>query len=181
MKRKMLGLLAWMLLFAAPVNAQEAGPVVRVFIDGEQVIFEQPPKLEQGTTLVPFRAVSEKLGFKVGFRAENGEQAITAARGEETVTMYIGNRIANTSGGRVLLEQAPRMEHDLTYVPLRFLAEALHCEVAWDQEAAAVQIRTQGDAEAGSGEAKDAPAAPPADQAPEAGAGTPDADAADVP
>ncbi|AFH59959.1 copper amine oxidase N-terminal domain-containing protein [Paenibacillus caseinilyticus] len=149
MKRKMLGIWAGLLLFAAPVHAREEAPVVRVFVDGEQVIFEHPPILEQGTTLVPFRAISEKLGFEVAYRVENGDQSVTAAKGGETVTMYIGNRIANSAEGRVLLEQAPRIEHDLAYVPLRFLAEAMHVEVEWDGEQTAVRLHTQAPADGG--------------------------------
>ncbi|WP_426451429.1 copper amine oxidase N-terminal domain-containing protein [Paenibacillus sp. S-38] len=160
MKRKMIGILAWLLLFAAPVHAQEEEPAVHVFVDGEQVVFEYSPILEQGTTLVPFRAISEKLGFEVSYRVENGEQSVTAVKGAETVTMYIGNRIANSAGGRVLLEQAPRIEHDLAYVPLRFLAEAMHLEVQWDGEQMAVGIRSAPAQEGTAPEGKEAEQAP---------------------
>ena len=43
---------------------------IKIFIDGEQLMTEDTPFLSNGRTLVPFRAIFEKLGFEVRWESE---------------------------------------------------------------------------------------------------------------
>ena len=52
----------------------------------------------------------------------------------------IGNTSITTSAGTVTMDVAPYVKDNRTYVPMRYLAEALGAEVVWDQTAQTVTL-----------------------------------------
>ncbi|WP_232229141.1 stalk domain-containing protein, partial [Paenibacillus zanthoxyli] len=62
----MLGVLLLSLALTAPALAAPAP--IKVYIDGVKLSFSSgSPYLQNGSVMVPFRAVFEKLGLKVGW------------------------------------------------------------------------------------------------------------------
>jgi internalin A len=104
---------------------------IRVLIDGRSVTFDKAPIIEDGTTLVPFRAVFEQLGLKVEWNAET--QTVTGTKDKFTVSMQIGSTAAELNGKAVELALAPRIIDGTTFVPVRFVGEATGREVEWSQ------------------------------------------------
>lgn len=103
---------------------------INVMIDGEWQAFKQPPTVMNGATLVPMRAIFEKLGAEVKWHAEN--QTITASKGSTTMSLVLNNNKAMINGKSITLPVAPRLIHGNTMVPLRFVSESLGAEVEWD-------------------------------------------------
>jgi formylglycine-generating enzyme required for sulfatase activity len=94
--------------------------------------------LQNGTTLVPLRGIAEWFGAKVTFDATvNG---IHVQMPNTNIILFLGNTQANVNGTPVELA-TPALERDgATYVPVRFLAEALNARVGWDDATSTVTI-----------------------------------------
>ncbi|EIW00983.1 stalk domain-containing protein [Thermoanaerobacter siderophilus] len=111
-----------------PISAQAAN--ITITINGQNVVFEQKPVIKNDTTLVPMRAFFEALGAKVNW--EEKTKTVTAFRGETTVQLIIGHKIAKVNGKSYELIVAPQIINGYTYVPLRFVGETLGDEVIYD-------------------------------------------------
>lgn len=130
--------LFWLAL-AAPTLAQT------VQVDGRPLALEAPPVRMEGRLLVPLRGIFEALGATVSYR----EGIIQARRGSRQVDVLVGSPRAVVDGRSVSLETPPRLLGGRTYVPLRFVAEALGARVAYDASAGRVSIQTSAGSGAG--------------------------------
>jgi len=117
---------------------------VRVFVDGDQVLFDQPPITQGGRVLVPLRGIFEKMGAVVEWNA--GTRTVRAARGTTLVELQIGSRIARVDGRAVTLDVPPMVVGGRTLVPLRFISESLGATVDYRAESRTVLISTTGQA-----------------------------------
>lgn len=116
MKKSILFLLA---LLTLPAWA------VTVTVHGKALATE--PVLTGGRVLVPLRAVFQALDAKVDYR----NFTITATRDGQTVVLKPNSSVAQVNGRTVSLDAPARLMGGTTYVPLRFVAQALGEEVAW--------------------------------------------------
>lgn len=135
---------------AAPVAGQSA---VRVLVDGDPVMFDQPPIIEGSRVLVPLRGIFEKMGATVEWRPAS--RTVLAARGTTLVELTIGSRIAKVSDRPVTLDVPALIIRGRTLVPLRFISESLGAQVEWHPAARTVLINT------GAGAGSPPPASPP--------------------
>lgn len=128
------------------VNAEDD---VKVVVDGEQVVFEdQGPVIIDERTLVPIRAVMEKLGKTVEWNGDL-QQAIVY---DEYITVKLTlnsnimvNEIKDPITGEIFvfdteLDVAPMLINDRTCLPIRAVVEAFGIAVDWDQETQSVLI-----------------------------------------
>lgn len=89
--------------------------------------------IENGVTLVPLRFVSEQLYTNVLWNGEKRQITIEDQANNRTIVLTIGSLIATVDGKPMQLQEAPRISPSgKTYVPIRFVAEALGAEVTWD-------------------------------------------------
>ncbi len=139
-KRRLLSLVlsgALALSLASPALASPAGSGIAVQLDGKELTFtDAAPQARDGRTFLPFRAVFEAMGAEVDYDA--AANAVSATRGDTTVTMTLGSILATIKTGSLegqfRMDVAPFAEDGRTYVPVRFAAEALGCAVGWDQD-----------------------------------------------
>lgn len=117
---------------AGPANAAVQSTKVSVLVDGLPVIFDVPPIIQNGRTLVPFRAVSEALNIKVNWNETT--RTISATSEDKTITLQIGNKRALVNGIASTLEVPPAIIKSRTLIPLRFFTESLGCKVEWNQQ-----------------------------------------------
>ncbi|PTQ54591.1 MAG: copper amine oxidase domain protein [Hydrogenibacillus schlegelii] len=113
---------------------------IRVYVNGELLAFDVAPKVENGRTLAPIRAIAEALGLTVTWNEQTRE--VTLANGEKTITLQIGNPTARVDGQAVALDAPPTVERGRTLVPLRFVSEALGAGVDWVPEGQVVAVTT---------------------------------------
>ena len=113
---------------------------VTVTINGAGVDFQPPPIERAGRVFVPLRGVFERLGASVVY--QNGQ--INATRGPLTVSLQIGSNQAVVGGNPQTLDVAPFIVGASTYVPLRFVSQALGANVQYDDSTQAVAITTRG-------------------------------------
>lgn len=126
--------LAATLVSAAPVSAQ----AIRVIVDGQAVVFDQPPVSIAGRLLVPLRGVFERLGAFVDWSPSTN--TVTAVRSGTQIQLQIGSRQAFVNGNPTVLDIPPMVVRGRTLVPLRFISEALGAQVDWDRAARTVYI-----------------------------------------
>lgn len=81
----------------------------------------------QSRTMIPLRIISEKLGHKVEW-----SQSTKTATIDGNVSITIGEKIVKTPNGDVIMDTKAILKDTRTYVPLRFVVEALGYEVTYD-------------------------------------------------
>lgn len=124
-------LLFWSFSFLSiATSAQEELKAIEIIINGQVLATEIPPIIEDGRTLVPLRAIFESLEAEVGW--DPTQRKVTATKGQTTIVLYIGNKLASVNGLSITLDVPPRIINDRTLVPLRFVSESLGAEVGWD-------------------------------------------------
>jgi len=127
------------LLFLKPAEAPASQ--IKLVVDGKWVYTDVPPVLAGGRVLVPLRGVFEAIGGHAEWLPS--ENAVLARKGARLVKLYIGSAVAYVGNFEpVVMDVAPRIISGRTMVPLRFVAEALGCDVDWDSVNQNVIIRT---------------------------------------
>lgn len=118
-----------------------AGDEIRVHVDGHITAFETAPVIENDTTLVGFRAISEALGAKVEW--DEATQTVTAEKGGESIILTINSNTATVNGTSVSLLAAPKIIGDSTMIPVRFISEQLGMKVKWDGNSKLITITSE--------------------------------------
>ncbi len=104
---------------------------VDVFYNGEKIEFDVEPIIEDGRTLVPVRAIFEKIGAVVSWEPET--QTVFSILGSSIVSLQINNTIMFVNDEKTELDVPARIVNDRTLVPLRAVSEAFDCRVEWDE------------------------------------------------
>jgi len=88
------------------------------------------PYIENDRTMVPLRFISEALGAEVEWVAET--RTIHISLEETKISMQIDNKEYTINGETKEMDVAPVIREDRTFVPLRFVSEALNKSVYWN-------------------------------------------------
>jgi hypothetical protein len=94
--------------------------------------------------MVPLRGVVERLGGTIQYDAAT--RVITGAQSnlEKQFRLRVGSNQALVNGKEQTLDTPAREIHGVTYVPLRFVSEALGADVRWDSAKRTVTILADG-------------------------------------
>lgn len=111
---------------------------ITVTVDGDPVVFDQPPVILDGRVMVPMRAIFEALGAQVNW--EVGKQVVTAAKNKNTIKLSIGSDHAVVNGRERALEVPAQIINNRTMVPVRFISESLGAKVSWSVRSQTVTI-----------------------------------------
>ncbi|MDE6590877.1 MAG: copper amine oxidase N-terminal domain-containing protein, partial [Oscillospiraceae bacterium] len=111
---------------------------IGVMVNGKYIQFpDAAPEITEGRTMVPVRALAEALGGK----AEQTDGKVVCGTDEVRLTFTPGSAevLVEYPGGELPgdgqifpLDCAPYIKDGRTYVPARFLGEALGYTVGWD-------------------------------------------------
>ncbi|MCQ6559047.1 stalk domain-containing protein [Paenibacillus mendelii] len=124
---------------AAPVStAASQSSTISVFLDGTKLILSPSPIVTNGTTLVPMRAIFTALNADVAWEPET--KTIIASKGNTKISLQIGTKQAIKNGKAVKLDVPAQQRNGATFVPLRFVAEALGADVAMDSKTKVIRI-----------------------------------------
>lgn len=89
------------------------------------------PYIENDRTMVPLRFISESFGADVQWMPET--RTIGIALGDTTITMQLDNMEYQLNGENKSMDTAPVIREDRTFVPIRFVSEALNKSVYWNE------------------------------------------------
>jgi len=138
------GLLAGVFGFA-PVKADEEALIqltigsTKAYVNFKEVTLDQPPIIENGRTLVPFRFIGEALGAFVDWNS--ADKTASYVLEDTNIVLKIGSTIAIVNGKEYKLDVPPKiLPSGRTVVPVRFIAEAIGAKVNWNSKTKMVTI-----------------------------------------
>ena len=122
-----------------------------VYLNGEKMTFDAEPFIQDDRTFVPLRAIFEAVGASVIWDQDTLTALATKAQEDDkegsSVVVQINNSTAFVNSEAVELDAPARVVNDRTFVPLRFVVEALGEKVDWNQEELRVDITTGAEAD----------------------------------
>lgn len=133
MKRKFSLIIIFVLIFTVTANAQ-----IKVFLNNNQLEFDQQPVVINGRTFVPMRKIFNELGANIEW--DKDTNTATAYKDGNTVKVTIGQKTAFLNNKEIILNEAPVIIGDRTMVPLRFIAESLNCRTDWQEKTENIYI-----------------------------------------
>jgi hypothetical protein len=134
---------AAMLAFSAMSMTAFAADGVTLVVNGATVDFagDQGPVIQNGRTLVPFRAAFEKMGADVNWYDDI--HLCEAKYGDTTVSIEINSTKVKLGDGAEIESDVPaQIINGRTMVPLRVLSESIGAEVKWDNATRTVTVNT---------------------------------------
>lgn len=140
MKNRILKIILALLLipsFAFASNAKK----IEIVLNNEIVKTDTAPFLKENRTFVPVRFISEKLGFKVEW--DEKSQLVTITNNDKKIELTIGNKEAKVDGKAALIDVAPLLKDNRTFVPLRFISENFGVKTGWDAKTYRVLLETK--------------------------------------
>ncbi len=108
--------------------------VIRIKVNGEFVKPDSAPTIVNDRTLVPIRAVAEKLGYDVNWDGATRTAIISddITTLKITIDKAVMEKITESKSEEVAIDVAAQIINDRTYLPLRAIGEALGASVDWD-------------------------------------------------
>lgn len=130
-KKSLLLILLILLTLPASTHGKQAGIIIN--IEGNTLDTKGiSAYIEEGTTFVPLRAISENLDYKVSWNNES--RTVFLEKDDLNIKLSIGNLNADVNGRRMVLSQAPRIKNEITFLPIRFLSEMIDYEVDYERK-----------------------------------------------
>lgn len=113
----------------------------RIYIqfNGNYLCPDELPYLDENSrTQAPVRFIAEQLGATVDWLPETQEIRLT--KGQTEVTMQVGCNLLTVNGDTVQMDTSPKLNGDRTFLPVRYVAEALGYSIDWNQNEQTVII-----------------------------------------
>ncbi|CAK4829728.1 unnamed protein product [Aphanomyces euteiches] len=125
-------------LSAAPARIDYTAAVV---LNGQSLDLDNEPVIRNGRTLVPFRELLKKLNVD-NIEWDAASKRVLATKGNTRLELTIGGGMALVNGKAVKLDVPAQLIANRTYIPARFVAEALDAKVDWNAASRLILIRT---------------------------------------
>ncbi|MBE7062412.1 MAG: hypothetical protein E7390_01295 [Ruminococcaceae bacterium] len=139
MKKLLLTMVTLVMLLLATVYPTAAeNREILVYMDGVKVEFDVKPQIIDGRTMVPIRAIFEKMGAFVEWDEAAGSAICT--KGSNTVKMTLNSMDMYINDRVVAMDISPVVIDGRTLAPARYAAEAFGATVEWSREDNAVLI-----------------------------------------
>lgn len=103
---------------------------IRLFIDGEELLFDMPPRLIDGYTFIALRHFCESMGASVRWIDES--RCAEIILNGKIARLYENSNKCIINGETSYLPQKTRLISSRMFLPLRSVAEILGCEIVWD-------------------------------------------------
>lgn len=136
------------LIFAVSASASAQG---QIFVDLQEVVSDTPPQFVNNRTLVPVRAIGEMLGYDVIWQSET-MQVHVCEKGSTIpmIAMTIGDtkayytkyeeELGDSVGVEAILDVPATAINNRTFVPLRFISEAVGYVVEYIEESGDIYL-----------------------------------------
>lgn len=143
MKTKVLvAIMSMIMLIVSFGGTGYADDNVRVKVNGQYIVFtDQEPIILDGRTMVPVRAVLEKLGAVVEWDEQN--KIVRIFKDNRAVGLQINQKFMTVgelgANGQMVsswnkeIDVAPQTIQSRTLLPIRCVVEEFGCTVGWDE------------------------------------------------
>lgn len=104
------------------VNADDG---IKLYNGNNEILFDDAkPFIDNNDrTLIPVRTFSESLGYNVDYDNEN--RTVTITGNDRIIKLAIGDNDLTVNDEVTIMDTAAQIVNDSTYIPIRFVAEAL--------------------------------------------------------
>ncbi len=110
-------------------------------IEGQKEVqktMDVAPFIQDGRTLLPVRYVAESLGANVLW--DDATRTVTILKDGKVVQVVIDSNMLSVNGVSIPMDTTATISNARTFLPVRFVAEALGAEIAWDEATRTVTI-----------------------------------------
>ncbi len=139
MKKKLTAFITAALIIASLVPSASAASAIKLVIDNKTITSTVAPYVENGTTLVPLRVISETLGADVSWNSTKKQATIQTAAYKVVFTIDSSKYTVN--GTSKTLVSPARLSDGSTMVPIRAFAEAIGAAVNYDASSNTASIK----------------------------------------
>ncbi|GFN31799.1 stalk domain-containing protein [Paenibacillus xylaniclasticus] len=87
--------------------------------------------LQNNRMLIPLRAVAEQLGANVDWN--NSTKTVTIFKGDAMIELTVNSDTVYINGMEMTIDVPLVQRSSVTYVPLRFVSQALGAKIEWNQ------------------------------------------------
>lgn len=108
-------------------------------LNGKQVENDVAPIIKNDRTMMPIRFITEKVGAEIEWNEKL--RSVTITDDKRTIVIHIDSDVAYINGEVKTLDSPAFISNDRTYIPVRFVAEALDCDVDWTEGSRTVTIK----------------------------------------
>ncbi|MFZ5968852.1 MAG: copper amine oxidase N-terminal domain-containing protein [Bacillota bacterium] len=115
----------------------------KVVVGNEEVekTMDVAPFIEGGRTFLPIRFVAEALGVSSDNIIWNdAARTVTIIKGDRVAAMTIDSNIMTVNGTQIPMDAAAMIKDGRTVLPVRFAAQALGAQIAWDEATQTVTV-----------------------------------------
>ncbi len=156
MLKKIIALVGALVITVGSFNTVFCEVDISVKVNGEDVEFDQPPVVENGRTMIPFRAVLEEMGLFVDWDSDTktvictdgekiaaltvGSDEMTVGEGGQEIFKIKGEGVC-INGESVSIDVPAKIVNGRTLVPIRIIAESFGADVIWNEENRTVEIK----------------------------------------
>lgn len=144
MKKHIKNFLMIVLVIAGMFSSNVFAKEIEVLLDGQKLKFDNPPILEEGRTLVPFRKIFEALDYEVEWNDKT--RTVIANKSDKRIKLVLDNKEMIVNEEKVSLDVAPKIIGSRTYVPIRVVSEYSDCDVLWHSDTKTVLIYSKQEA-----------------------------------
>ncbi len=117
---------------------------VKIVVDGERAYPDSDPMIISDRTLVPIRAVAEKLGYNVDWDPNTYMVTLTSYDSSNVIQLIVGGDVMVKNYSQQIQLDVPAFTLDgRTYIPLRAVAEAMDTTVSWDEPSKTAYINSK--------------------------------------
>ena len=153
MRKKVLLVVSVIIVTLLAFAYVSAADDIRVVINGNELITDTPPRVINGSTMIPLRTVSEAIGCTViWFEPEKRIDIYAPTSGDMLLSMFIDRLVieryvydkmtGNTLINEEETESSPVIIDGKTFVPLRLIAEAINFRVDWDETTKTIYLQS---------------------------------------
>ena len=105
-------------------------------VNDETKSMDVAPYIKNDRTYVPVRYLAYSLGVAEDAVTWDGNaRKVGIAKGDTDISLIIGSPIMTVNKGPVTMDVSPEITSDRTFLPARWVAEALGAQVEWDDTA----------------------------------------------
>ncbi|NLJ58418.1 MAG: hypothetical protein GX339_06200 [Tissierellia bacterium] len=126
-----------------------ADSTIKIVIDGKKVTSDVDPFISKDRTLVPVRLIAEELDSIVEW--DNDNRAVHISKEDTHIVMRIdSNLIEYTNSNETnynILDVAPQIYEDRTFLPIRAVSNALGVGIDWDGDRRTVYVNSSEESE----------------------------------
>ena len=122
------------------VYANNISKDISINVNGNQLEMSHSPQIIENSTLVPLRDISDALDIDIKWNEST--RTINVYGANDTYTLEIDNHtVQSEHHNTILLNVAPTIIENKTFVPIRFIAESMGADVLWDDVSKTISIK----------------------------------------